>query len=147
MILYKFEDYAVSNNLQGKQAPLNLKSNPAGLEFKTVLTETYNKGVNFAGHYAIAEWGCGTNCTQMAVIDTVSGNVYFFPYESSMNKEAIIGADKIEYRIDSNLLIIHPMNPPDDLIKNCNCWPLDTKYYKWENNKFILIYPKYPQYR
>lgn len=142
-----FEQYPVKELFKGKSALLNLKSNLGGLEFKTVISDAYNDGINFADHYTIAEWGCGTDCTQLAVIDAINGNVYFFPYGLSTNKEVIIGAEEIEYKINSNLLIIHPMDPPDDLIENCNCWPLDTRYYKWENNKFILIYPKSLQYK
>ena len=31
---------------------------------------------NFAGHYVLATWGCGTQCTQVAIVDLKTGFVY-----------------------------------------------------------------------
>lgn len=36
--------------------------------------------VQFAGHYTIPQWGCGTNCVQFVIVDSVSGRVYDAPF-------------------------------------------------------------------
>lgn len=98
-IPYKFEDYPINNNLQGKQAPLNLKSHPRGLQFKTVISNAYKEGPNFAGHYTVAEWGCGTSCQNHAIVDNRSGNII----------DAEIGSSYgVEYKLDSQLFVVNP---------------------------------------
>jgi hypothetical protein len=34
------------------------------------------EGPNYAGHYYVANWGCGTGCLMLVVIDAVTGTVY-----------------------------------------------------------------------
>jgi hypothetical protein len=36
-------------------------------------------GVNFAGHYAILNWGCGTQCIAYVIADVATGRVFDFP--------------------------------------------------------------------
>lgn len=48
--------------------------------FRTNLRNAAKEGVNFAGHYVLTGWGCGTNCSEWAIIDARNGKV-FFPRE------------------------------------------------------------------
>ena len=45
--------------------------------FRTNLRNAAKEGVNFAGRYVLTGWGCGTNCSQWAIIDGSTGKVYF----------------------------------------------------------------------
>jgi hypothetical protein len=36
--------------------------------------------VEFAGHYTVPRWGCGTGCNQFVIVDSVSGTVYDTPF-------------------------------------------------------------------
>lgn len=49
---------------------------PTQHEFRTVIRHGAKKGPNFAGHYTVVEWGCGSNCVVYAVIDAITGAVY-----------------------------------------------------------------------
>ena len=42
-------------------------------------TEHERAGANFAGHYVLVQWGCGSNCMQAALIDGRSGTVLRLP--------------------------------------------------------------------
>lgn len=46
--------------------------------FKTALLEAVGKGPNFAGKYAVAQWGCGTQCQGHAVVNVESGKIIAF---------------------------------------------------------------------
>src|SRR5687768_4939658 len=59
---------------------VNLKSHKNANLFRTNLRNAAKEGVNFAGHYILTSWGCGTNCSQSAIIDARNGRV-FFPRE------------------------------------------------------------------
>ena len=50
--------------------------------FRTRIQEAAKDGVNFAGHYVVASWGCGTGCTQFVVLDAITGAVAEPPFES-----------------------------------------------------------------
>src|SRR5215467_10781095 len=75
------EDYKVpeSENFSGKPAAPVFQT--AGQrKFRTMIAEAAAKGPNFAGHYRIAEWGCGGGCVQFAVVDSRSGAIYDGPF-------------------------------------------------------------------
>jgi hypothetical protein len=53
-------------------------------------------GPNFAGHYTVAAWGCGTSCTDFAIIDAKSGRVFFD------NRVRGISSDHVDLRVEPN---------------------------------------------
>ena len=46
-----------------------------GHMFRTVLRNGMKWGPNFAGHYAVVVWGCGTSCSSFAVVNLRTGQV------------------------------------------------------------------------
>lgn len=69
----------------GKIAALTLDDNfPQAREFRTVLSEALLGGVNFAGHYTVATWGCGTSCQNHAVLDARTGRIIAFGLTSEL---------------------------------------------------------------
>ena len=81
--------------------------------YRTMLRRGAAKGPNFAGHYAVVVWGCGTSCAQFAVVDLRSGKVTFPEGFSTIS--GVHFADELEtegdqfwgvkFKIDSRLLI------------------------------------------
>lgn len=70
----RFKYYPVTEIYKGKNAPLKLTR--ADKKFKTRLKEAVdNYQANFAGHYILTTWGCGTNCPDGAIIDARNGRV------------------------------------------------------------------------
>jgi hypothetical protein len=43
--------------------------------FRTKIREGAAHGPVFADHYGIAIWGCGSDCLQFAIVDSISGDV------------------------------------------------------------------------
>jgi hypothetical protein len=67
--------------IQGK-APVNFESHPIAKEYRTVISEKYDElEVNFASHYIITTWGCGSGCVSGAMVDIRDGNVYPLPHD------------------------------------------------------------------
>src|SRR5215472_4297169 len=77
----KFEDYAASADFKGKPAAPILATKGDRM-FRTQIRDAARKGPNFAGHYTIAEWGCGSGCVSLAVVDAVSGKVFAAPFKN-----------------------------------------------------------------
>jgi hypothetical protein len=59
---------------------VNLASHKNARMYRTNLRNAAREGVNFAGHFILTTWGCGTNCNEGAIIDARTGRV-FFPKE------------------------------------------------------------------
>jgi hypothetical protein len=118
---------------------IDFKRYPNARSFRTRLSQALAGGVNFAGHYVVAGWGCGAGCISGAIIDARTGNV-FFPEEF-----AEIGVwygkdnyaeEPVGYRKNSRLLIILGVpgskeGQPDK--------PSGEYYYEWVNDQLKLI--------
>jgi hypothetical protein len=70
----QFNDYPVRHVYRGQPArPIITK------EFRshrTMIRLGADSDVEFAGHYTIPRWGCGTGCNAFVVVDSISGKVY-----------------------------------------------------------------------
>jgi hypothetical protein len=130
----RFEQYPAPKNFKGKPAPVNLASHKGARRFRTNLREGAKEGPNFAGHYTVVTWGCGTACMVFAIVDARTGRVYFpnfLPYMSASD-------EAIRYRLDSKLFVADDAPDPDG--NPTNEPRRKTNYYKWQNNRFVLIH-------
>ena len=126
----RFEDFRVIHIFKSAPARVDLSSNPTAREYRTRLREGAKKGPNFGGHYTVIDWGCGSNCQSIAIVDAVTGKVY-----DATGTER--GAD---FKLNSSLMIADPAPPeapgyPDDPVAN-----LPIRYYAWKDNKLQLIF-------
>ena len=126
----KFADFAVPESFHGKIARPILTTK-AQRTFRSAITSAAAKGANFAGHYTIAEWGCGSGCMSIAVVDAVSGKVYSAPFKIlGMSMAVVEGGHEYQgavYQLKSRLLIA------DGCPEEAKC---GTYYYEWSDNKF-----------
>jgi hypothetical protein len=100
-----FEEFPARPVAIAKPAPVRLASREAK-RFRTVLREGAQKGPNFAGHYTIVSWGCGTACTRIAIVDAQDGDVTFPPQLQPLSYFMVTDqSPSLQYRLDSNLLV------------------------------------------
>lgn len=78
---------------------------PEAKMFQTKIREAAQQGPNFAGHYTVATWGCGSGCQQHAVVDAQSGDIISFGITTEMG---------LRYYPNSRILIT---NPPENFPK------------------------------
>ena len=132
----RYEDYAVAKVFKGKPARPLINSSPART-FRTRLREGAAQGPNFAGHYTIVTWGCGTGCQMMAVVDAQTGRVYFPKALSTLTYNLVENIEDagLKYRLNSRLLVL--VGSPGEEAEAANT--VGTFYYKWENNDFKLV--------
>src|SRR5579871_3265627 len=74
-----FEQYKVANKFAGKPATPILRTR-LQRNFRSMIVEAAEKGPNFAGHYTLAEWGCGAGCMSMAIVDNATGRTFDGPF-------------------------------------------------------------------
>jgi len=70
-----FAAYRVTSPETVENPSLDLKSNPTARTYRTVLRREIAQGPNFAGHYRVVVWGCGTSCARFAVVNLNTGRV------------------------------------------------------------------------
>jgi hypothetical protein len=94
----RFADFAVQSVYHGRVAAPVL-STAVARQHRTVIRQGVANGANFAGHYAVVTWGCGTACQRFALVDVQTGRVTVSPMR------LVRGA---EFRENSTLFIGNP---------------------------------------
>jgi len=125
----RFEDYPAPK-FSGKPAAVKIIG-PKARKYRTGLRENARGGPDFAGHYTIAAFGCGTGCiSPLAIIDAKSGDVYFPPSVATISSLPDDDTEEIiQSREDSRLLIVTgEVNEKKG-----------KYYFEWVNNRLKLI--------
>ena len=128
----RFEDYPTKEIFQGTPKPVDLTGNSNAKLYRTVLREGAKKGPNFAGHFTIVIWGCGTSTQAFAIVDASTGKVYFCPGLSFVSYADWYEDDYgLHFRKDSYLLVANGHQNEDD--------PKGRFYYLWNGIELKLI--------
>ena len=110
----RFEDYPAGPPFRGTPAPPRLLSREARL-FRTVIRRAAADGPDFAGHFTVAAWGCGSSCMSGAVVDARSGRVLFPDAMQDVTAIHVTGREPdgseppfyaLRWRRDSRLLVV-----------------------------------------
>ena len=128
LFLASFDKYPAAEKFTGKPATPAITTRFQRL-YRTMIREAAAKGPNFAGHFTIAQWGCGAGCVSIAIVDEKTGHVRDGPFRALALK-ATDSPEPLEFQIDSRLLIVHGC--PEE--KNCADY-----YYEWTGTMFKLL--------
>jgi hypothetical protein len=136
--LPSFKDFPANDTFSGKPAaPILTTANQR--TFRTQIREAAAQGPNFAGHFTIADWGCGAGCVSFVVIDEKDGRVYDAPFKNlapaSVKYEGKISSDipdfePLDFHGDSRLLIARGC--PEEA--HCASY-----FYEWAAPTFKLL--------
>jgi hypothetical protein len=156
----RFEDYLVAAVFTG--TPASPKSVPASKEdlekirngiekgWGVFYENEERKGANFAGHFILIKWNCGSSCLGMTVVDAKTGDIFPPPDTTNccdVNFKLLHSLTypgqtpqppEVQFRVNSNLLTIKSNSLPSNL-------PY-TYYYIWQGNRWTLL-RRVPQQR
>jgi len=154
----RFQDYPVKELYNGKPVP-SVLTKPEERKFRTVIRngvakgwgaedgvtgkELTGPGPNFAGHYTIITWGCGSPCLMAAIVDLKTGRVYPPPFHHGSGHSyfqvpwAFPMEPPLEYRLNSRLLVarICEVTAADGAGTNCG-----VHYFVMSDNGPKLIH-------
>jgi len=130
---HKFSEYQ-TQVYKGKLALPDFKTDPSAKLYKTqIKNQCKSQGINFAGHYTVIEWGCGTECENIAIVDRISGAIYYSNIPYNINDEGFFGT---KYRPDSRMMIMNSFNLDDhkgyELVRDYE----RTKVMEWTGSGF-----------
>jgi hypothetical protein len=112
----QFRAYPAGPIYNGPHAPAKIVTEK-DRDYRTRVREAATLPVNFAGHYHLETWGCGTGqCTMGVVVDVITGDVTFLPF--SVCCSAILQTDdnkfnSVEFRNNSKLIIFSGLRNED----------------------------------
>lgn len=100
--------------------------------FRTAIRDASKEKPNFAGHYRIATWGCGTDCRGFAIIDLLTGKVTTPKGIETIS--GVMGNDdpRLDFRADSQLLVISGQINEDPQSEG-------RHLFRWNGKKLTLI--------
>jgi hypothetical protein len=142
----RFEDYPAAR-YDKPGVPARWRDSAMSRMYRTRLSAWSRERPNFAGHFILATWGCGTDCTQLAVIDARNGKV-FHPQGVTSNVAVNVHPDLLEpagsfmgawhgegalrYRADSRLLVL--IGAPNEDNKRRG-----ISFYQWTDTQLKLV--------
>jgi hypothetical protein len=130
----KFEDYPVTP-YRGPTAKPRMAGDRDAALFRTRIREASRNAPNFAGHYILAEWGCGSACVQIAIIDAKTGRVLHpsgLGYYTVTDVQGDLIDKSSQFRLDSALLIIIGMPNEDPALRG-------VSYFVMRDDRLVRI--------
>jgi len=85
--LPSFEAHQVDDSFQGPGTAPITTSSKLGKMYRTRLRDGAKKGPNFAGHFTLVAWGCGSSCQEWAIVDARTGQVFDWLLRSTAGAE------------------------------------------------------------
>jgi len=94
----------------GVPAQLRIPPHSLARRYRTLFRWEMALGPNFAGHYRLVTWGCGTGCANSALVDLVTGEAFQPPEIAYLSTVPTHGFDPERYglfhRASSKLLVV-----------------------------------------
>ncbi|MFC5474129.1 hypothetical protein [Paraherbaspirillum soli] len=134
-----FEQFPAIGRFNGRVMAPDVRSHPRSRLFRTMIGIGAKQAPNFAGHYTIVRWGCGSGCVSLAIVDANTGKV-FHPASlhevdnENVDYDELIKPDGalIKYRLDSRLLIVVGGINENSALRGIS-------YFEWRNNTLRRI--------
>ncbi|NHN24694.1 hypothetical protein FIA58_003310 [Flavobacterium jejuense] len=123
-----FEDYKVAI-YKGKLSEPDFSTNLQAKRFKTNIKKECANGINFAGHYTLITWGCGSPCQSGVLVDRKTGKIYG-GYGTSLGSK---------FKKDSRMIIknIGALDTITNLIKVCAYCEVSQEI--WTDTEFKVV--------
>jgi hypothetical protein len=140
-----FTDYSVAAEAPVKHPRVDTATTTIGREYRTVLRNGIESGANYAGHYAVVTWGCGTSCSSFAVVNLKTGQVivpkgiysvtgnFLSNTVKQFLSQGLQGSWGYRYRLDSRLLVLVGMLNEDENREGAH-------YFVLENNTLRQVH-------
>lgn len=120
-----FDRYPAAVVSSARQSALRI-ADPLSRRYRSALQEAAAGPANFAGHYVLAQIGCGSGCIRLAAIDRLTGRVLWFPVTVSGWPMTV--TEPLTFARNSRLLVVQGMLNERE--------PSATRQYVFDGRRF-----------
>ena len=146
--LPRFEDFGVPTPRPGRKDASALgRSQPTsvGGPYETAanirrrIRTAVRGGPDFAGHYAIMSQGCGSDCSNITIVDVQTGHIHSTPFVG-VNGCLYHLHDIFSYRLDSRLFVLTgSLEIPDEPRHTFRDGPCGVHYFEWKGTTLRFL--------
>ncbi|MBO0357525.1 hypothetical protein J0X19_06175 [Hymenobacter sp. BT186] len=123
---YSFAEFPAKASFRSNAVAPDFTTNKQAKRHITRIKESAQQPANFAGHYRLVTWGCGSNCQQSVLVDQRTGRIYDAP-------ETALG---LSYQLTSRLLITdYYIDSEDQTYLVNSAYPI-PEFYEWTGSRF-----------
>lgn len=108
-----------------------LKWTKEALSFQIRIAKASRQRANFAGHYVLKYWGCGSSCVTGAVINKLNGQIIAFPFTICCAVPKSATFKPIEFRLTSRLIVFAGLRNEE--------MPMGAHFYEFDGTHFNFI--------
>lgn len=100
--------------------------------YRTAIRGAAREPANFAGHFRVVTWGCGTDCRGFAILDRQTGVAYTPPGIDYVAGAPGNDEERVDFRRDSRLLVLNGLINDNE--------KLEAKHlYLWGGHQLTLL--------
>lgn len=134
---FKFEAYPATAITSKTVGNLDWSSNPAyskDLKSKEGVSQTIGKKADFAGHFVVTSFSCGTGCQSTAFVDVNDGKIYKSPMQfPSEGTDLPKVASGKAHKVSSNLIFMSSLDyKGSDMVQSDGVVVFDEKSKKFQ---------------
>ena len=123
-----FEDFSTTSIEKNRGIKTIKPVNSATAKYINQIKEGSRRDPDFAGHYVLVSWGCGTSCIMLATIDVRNGIASLFPF--TVSDWPLNVPEPLEYHSNSRLLVVKGRLNEGDRA---------SYYFEFSKQKFVLV--------
>ncbi len=127
----QFRDFPANMVHTGSNAPVQLSTN-VDWTYRTRLLIASHQKPNYADHFVLSTWGCGTACIQGAAIDVSTGNVVWLPATICCARNTDANFDPVIFKLNSRLIVLSGLR---DQKENDDA----AHFYSIEGSEFVFV--------
>jgi hypothetical protein len=133
--LPRFEDFQVAEKFTGTPTTPALRT-VQQRRYRTTIRNAAKAGPNFAGHYEVAQTGCGSACAVFFIINVRTGEIFDLPFRGVVFPFMRFPAEgefgMFDFKVDSRLLVVQgcPFDGPPECA---------SFFYEWTGERLRLL--------
>ena len=133
----RFEDYP-AKPYAGPVAAVRWQADAQARMYRTMLKNaTKDQRPNFAGHFIVVHWGCGSGCIMNKIVDARSGKVF---HPAGVETNEVMNIDgplfdnggTLRYRADSRLFVLIGVPEEDEKRRGIS-------FFEWTGSRMKLL--------
>jgi hypothetical protein len=133
----RFEDYRVPTPIPARKARAEVANHAP--DFEKQIAQSAKEGPDFAGHFVVEQWTCGSLCTEFVIVNIKTLEIHRPKFSVSYMCPAVESEGELSYRLDSRLLVVNGAIETHNSKGEQIDGPCGKFYYEWDGRALKVI--------